>query len=172
MEPDFWPRVHRNTQSERLSRKRAVAGLNQDHSISEERVITQDDARLFRAKVYLLESDPVVTFREARIEHVNPLPVYDDTGRLIGGASVVVEDGRVRADLVFDYASPERLDIETEQRVYAHPRGTFRWDVQDLPLSSYDEREDPARVLFVKLVGITLSGTLPEFGAQVVGQPA
>lgn len=144
------------------------------HENMNERVISQQDVRLYRAQVYLLGSTSEMSFAGARIEYLNPLPVYDDTGKLIGGANVSCEPsgGKLRADLVFDYAIPERLDIETDQPVYAHPRGWLLLNSPVQPLSFYDAAQGPALVASVKLVGVTISIAKALFGSQIVGVPA
>jgi hypothetical protein len=139
--------------------------------MDQDRVIEQDTVRLYRARVTLLESNEDILLGEAKIEYLNPLPVLDDTGRAIGGASISSDGDRVVADLVFDYASPERLDIESDIPVYAHPRGSLRLDA--LPLSDFDGTlVGPLKVLMVKVTAVALSNKAPrEFGARVTTQP-
>jgi hypothetical protein len=163
--------------SHSLEDRENVTVANDAANLPIERVISQQDVRLYRAQVFLLESTPTHSFSGAHVEYLNPLPVYDSTGRLIGGATIVQRalDGSVRVDLVFDYAVPERLDIETDQPVYAHPRGLFYFTSHPQPLSPYDgnDFDQRSRVSVVKLKGITLSNRKSSFGGnQIVPAPA
>ncbi len=147
-----------------------------DEGQATERVITQSETRLYRACVSLFTPDSPTSsyqFHDARIVYQSPVPVLDDTGRVIGGASVSRQGGVgcLSVDLVFDYSSPERLDIETEGRVYAHPRGSMTMKSGDIPLSEFDGPGD-FRVGSVHLTGIVLSKKRSAFAAPVRGHPA
>lgn len=49
----------------------------------------------------------------AEIAYENPVPVKDDTGKLIGFADLSVDSNAVEAKFFLDYHTPERLSIET-----------------------------------------------------------
>jgi hypothetical protein len=66
------------------------------------------DTRVFRTKAEVYRTDP-----EVGVYWENPVPVYGLDGKLIGAASLSHFGGTVRANIVMEPHSPERLDIET-----------------------------------------------------------
>src|SRR5690349_13667928 len=82
-----------------------------------DRVIDGDTTRLVKKEVQLLHLDAKAgfdfTFAELPNEFVNPVPLYGETGQLIGSASIYFDD-ILFADLFFDYSSPDRLTLETK----------------------------------------------------------
>ena len=47
-----------------------------------------------------------------------PVPIFDDTGKIIGFATITNEAGVVVANCAIDPGTPERLDLETGSRSY------------------------------------------------------
>lgn len=97
-----------------------------------DRVITQESAQVYRARVLLAVLDsPHYDFSDAHITSANPVPVFGyESSDKIGFAAVSLEEGegktpKLVADLTIDYSTPERLEIE-EGRLYARVAG--EWD--------------------------------------------
>jgi hypothetical protein len=138
----------------------------------QERIIEQKDVRLYRTSVTLLEPNVSIRFDGAKIEYVNPLPVHDDTGRVIGGASIAHDGQKVTAEIVFDYATPERLDLENDAVLFAEPRG-YMWPAQK-PLSFEQfpvPDNQPYHAGRVVLTGVVLSRSPgSRFHSRVVGR--
>lgn len=90
-----------------------------------ERILDLKLAKLFRVRTVLAVLGPSVQFSV-----LNPVEVRSGSARL-GWASVYVEkncqcEQMVFADLVFSYATPERLSIETRsERLYGRIEGFF-----------------------------------------------
>lgn len=78
-----------------------------------DRIVTEE--RLWRFKAMVIRVSPGAVFA-----FTNPVPVYTvgnrATSKLIGCAVLYLEGKDIIADGVLDYATPERLDIETGQR--------------------------------------------------------
>ncbi len=79
-----------------------------------ERVFLQEDVKLYRVKTV------VANIEDGRIYGArNPVPVRNDDWKLIGFADVHQEGYRLIGELAIDYATEERLLIETgSERFY------------------------------------------------------
>lgn len=78
-----------------------------------DRVVAEERLWRFKAMVIRVTPGTFLSFN-------NPVPVHTvgigGRSKLIGCAVLYVEGGDIIADGVLDYATPERLDIETGQR--------------------------------------------------------
>ncbi len=121
-----------------------------------EKIIKQEDVRLFRVRTVCVENleyfDLTVT---------NPIEVRAGSRR-IGWASLDFGGGFehglvVEADLVFDYASPERLSIETgAQKLYARLEGVHALAAEPFEhVGLYSERLQGVQAL--QVLGIEIS---------------
>lgn len=78
-----------------------------------DRVITENDAKTFHAEV------PVLNPISVAVRAYNPLSLYDESDNLIGYANLAVNAiGMLVAQLIFDYATPERLDMQNNSDSY------------------------------------------------------
>jgi hypothetical protein len=83
-----------------------------------EKTLDLSGVKLFRARTILSEH-----CSPWAVLVVNPIPVLNDENTLLGWASVTTEGYRCFADLALNYATPERLSIETKaQQLFAHPK--------------------------------------------------
>lgn len=73
-----------------------------------------EGVRIYRVKALIFKATPGV---EPRWE--NPVPVYSGS-KLVGAAVLDVQAGDLYANLMLDYETPERMDIET-RNVWAIP---------------------------------------------------
>src|SRR5258706_10205121 len=51
---------------------------------------------------------------------VNPAPVFNDSGKIVGFASLDLVNSKLLANVNIEYSSPERLEIEVDRRLYVH----------------------------------------------------
>ncbi len=87
------------------------------------KIFAQEDTRLVRASAMLFDfsllddvpSDIIILERYS-------VPVIADN-KTIGSAALYYDGRAVRALISFDYATPERLDLELGEPLYAHPIG-------------------------------------------------
>lgn len=108
-------------------------------------VFTQEETPLVRATACLYDFDAMPSVRSGRLL-VAPtftferlvVPVYEGT-KPIGAATLYQQGRKVGANITFDYATPERLDLMLGQTIWAIPRGTYfldptnpRWYIVDL----------------------------------------
>lgn len=94
-----------------------------------EKIVSLDEAKVFRTSADLAICYP----GEMRLFHFqNPVEVLGDDGKRIGWAALTwVALDLLAADLVFDYASPERFDIQTQSRkLYARMKGVMTLSVE------------------------------------------
>ncbi len=90
-----------------------------------EQTVPLESARLFRVRTVLAVLAPRV-----QIEFLNPVEIRSGRTRL-GWACLYIEkncqaEQLLFADLVFSYATPERLSIETgSERLYGRPEGYY-----------------------------------------------
>lgn len=95
-----------------------------------EKVLELDRARVFRTAGFVAERG---VGSAASAFFLNPVEVLSEDGRRIGWAALSFATWAldcIRADLVFDYASPERLEIETGSRpLYAVAMGVMELSV-------------------------------------------
>ena len=75
-----------------------------------------EEVRFWRFKSVVLSIlDPVISYSWS-----NPLPVYSGN-KIVGHANLYVENGKLLADHVVEYATPERLEVEVGNRVWTLP---------------------------------------------------
>lgn len=129
-----------------------------------ERVILQDDVKLFRYRAVLAYLDgSVYDFSQAKISFENDLvPVFsEDRSRHLGFAKVELEtvggSKRLIADISIDYASEERLLAET-QEVKVYPRICGR---QGFPVIALFDFQGRLPVTFLRVDGVILSRKRP-----------
>lgn len=113
-----------------------------------------------------------LNFRSGRVSFDNPIPVKSDDGRTIGYASVEERDGKLVGLLSIDYATPERLSLETRsERLFAWAVGQIRY--------GYRWREDAGFIDFIgrrmdvewyDIYAIVLRRIQPEPNALAVGE--
>jgi hypothetical protein len=93
------------------------------------RVIEGSDARIvtFKATIARIKTG---LCRDKKVHWLyNPVDLLDSTGNLIGFASLFAEGDRIVAEMTFDYATPDRLTLETN----AYPLWAY-------PIASYGEK--------------------------------
>jgi hypothetical protein len=73
-----------------------------------------EDIRIHRVKALIFKAVPGVEYRWQ-----NPVPVYSG-GRLVGAAVLENHVGDLYANVMVDYETPERMDIET-RNIWAIP---------------------------------------------------
>jgi hypothetical protein len=75
-----------------------------------DRIITQDDARIYHAEGFLLNV--------LGMNYTNPVPLFDSSFKRIGDATLTSTYENLReVKLFMDYHCPERLEIETGQGI-------------------------------------------------------
>lgn len=79
------------------------------------RVVTQEDVKLYRERTILAYLEGATAI--AALFADNPVPVESDDGKLIGTANVSIQNSKLIAELVIDYATPERLNAENRDGV-------------------------------------------------------
>ena len=126
-----------------------------------DRVILQDETRLYRAKVVLTYLDgPVYDFGPTDVMFQNPVKVYDDDMKQLGFASLDLEetpgDQRLTAEISIDYSCQERLLIETEAKFYARVFGKMA--VPAMPLFDF---QAPVPIIRLIIDGIQISTQRP-----------
>lgn len=123
-----------------------------------ERVIVQDEVKLYRARAILAYLDsPYHDYSDAVIAIENPLPVINDMGQLIGHAHAELVGNRIVAEVAIEYSSPERLVAETRQGVRHYPRivGVEHCKLVGQPF--IDTHGDKTYIVALTIEGITLS---------------
>lgn len=123
---------------------------------SPQKTIRQEDVKLVRIRTVLAEF-----WRDVRVSYRNPVEVRAG-GKRIGWASLWSKPWprkELMADLVFDYASPERLSIETEsESLYARLDGVF--SLREDPfeyVGVYYEYLDKYRISDVEVTALEIS---------------
>jgi hypothetical protein len=123
-----------------------------------DRVFTDSETRLLRVRATLLDVSAWYDAQNTRVQISNPVPVRSEDGRLLGYASVYMEGSRLRADLALDYASPERLNVQTgSSPLYAVPVGEVKAEFHS-SLSNWQPSK-PLHASLVSVWGIVLSPT-------------
>ena len=93
------------------------------------RVITQEETPLYRAHVWLFDvAKDGLNYIDGPLDiDKREVPVYASTnGPVVGSAHLFcAQPGFVEALLVFDYHSPERLDLQVDNPIYAVPIGSY-----------------------------------------------
>ncbi len=80
-----------------------------------EDVLDTETAKTFTVKALIDKVDNKVEIVAAS----NPLRVVGEDGSNVGFATIYMERNMLVADLVINYSSPERLLIETGEKIYA-----------------------------------------------------
>jgi len=135
--------------------------------LPEERVITEDSAQCYTARVMIavldqdsydysacdfLISNPVKVYGYESPDQIGFAPVYLE--RLATAPRHLV----LMADVTFDYSTPERFEIQTGGRLYAHAIGEMWFGIDD-----FDNRIDfVGRNKQVKEVVVNYLVLLPE----------
>lgn len=91
----------------------------------QEKVFTDEDTRLFAVRGLVFKFPPSL---KMSLRAENPLPLVNVEGKPIGSANVYpAEGGGIVAEALFQYSSPERLDIETGIEHFLHPAVDTRY---------------------------------------------
>jgi hypothetical protein len=116
------------------------------------RVIAQEETKLVRASAVLFDFNAASWVRHGVADYVTlerqVVPVYEGEVQ-VGAATLFVTNGQVVALIGFDYATPERLDLQLGTPVFAVPRGDFYLRPSDLVVD------------YVEISGIDLFYTPP-----------
>lgn len=90
-----------------------------DNKYEQIREISGEETRLYRQTAILAILDtPHVNYSNVSLELVrNPVPVTNDSGEMIGFASVFLSNGKIIAHVAIDYSTPERLAAEVRDGV-------------------------------------------------------
>lgn len=87
------------------------------------RLIEETDARTFATHAVLLDMTPgkseLYDYSDAALLNDTPVPVVGTEGRQIGWATVSQAGNKLVAAIKMDYHCPERLSIQTGEKVYA-----------------------------------------------------
>lgn len=143
-----------------------------------ERLVTPENTRLHQQKciVGYLDGFDVADFSEAELVVENPVPVYGVDGKPIGHAALYVDKFRaIVADMSVDYATPERLEMESGGLLYAWPLGSVELAAGEV-LSSLEVRlidmAEPPKVARVQVGGVALRRQRPtDIEVPPVGTP-
>jgi len=98
-----------------------------DEVTSIQKVFTQEETRLYRARALIFELTPEWENIDVQLGAV---PVIARNGVRIGTASLERDKNRVYADLVIDYATQDRFDLESGMELYAAPLVKFSQEVE------------------------------------------
>jgi len=93
-----------------------------------QKVYTQEETSLYRTKALLFELMP--EWSKVAVELDKPIPVLSQVKARIGTASLRREGNRIYAELVIDYATDDRLDLENGKELYAAPLVKFTQEVE------------------------------------------
>jgi hypothetical protein len=81
--------------------------------------LTEEQAKIYRTKGVILTFVGQLKFCALKVEGI--IPVYSD-GRVIGCLGEVVTEGEsVVAEMILDYSTPERLEIQNGDSLWAEP---------------------------------------------------
>jgi hypothetical protein len=101
--------------------------LSLSHLAPPDTVYDQADIKLYRARIVLDYVDRTaydLSKTKYRVPADAPVKVFDGDDRLIGFGSIVFVKNHFEADIAVDYATEERLLIETgEIKIYGRLRG-------------------------------------------------
>src|SRR5271165_966595 len=91
----------------------------QSTSGSQERVILQQDVRMYEERAILAYLDsPYFDYSKVALAlEKNPFPVKNDDGDQVGFANIYAQNGKLVAEVTLDYHQPERLSAETRDGV-------------------------------------------------------
>ncbi len=134
-----------------------------------DRVILEEDAKVFRVSAVLaLLDSPVYDLRKVPIEFPPVVPVFNEEHKKVGFASIWTDKERVMADISFDYASEERLLIETQSiPIYARPFGDLK--IAGIPFIDFQAK---LSILKLSVSGIQLVRVAPaDARIQALGKP-
>lgn len=125
-----------------------------------ERVITEEDGKTYRARACLVKTieGPFATDGFRGFSFPNPVPVHSVDGRRIGFAELEWDGKQLMAEVVIDYASQERLLIETGEKLYARPVGVVVLKNTDDPCIDF---QDPIEIVRARVEKVLLTTTAP-----------
>ena len=132
------------------------------HSDSETagKIILQEDVKLFRVKgVVAILDTPFYDYTKAKINLHNPTPVKDFSTKKIGFANVFVENDKLIADVVLDYYTPERFDIDVKNDVYLGVNGFLV--LEEEKLKRLDLYGITKKVLQISILSLVLTHRKP-----------
>lgn len=70
-------------------------------------------------------------------EYSTILPLTNDSGKIIGSATLCIDGHVLYGTLLFDYATPERLSVETQEiPIYPHVRIGKDFKVDEVTIST------------------------------------
>lgn len=86
---------------------------------------SDDQVRLFSVRGLIHRFPPGV---EYNLKVENPVPLYNVDGKPLGFARVFpVEGGGIMAEALLEYSCPERLSIETDQKLFYHEEANVEY---------------------------------------------
>lgn len=87
-----------------------------------QKVITEESGKVFNfnSDVFIFDYHGDVDYTHCSVNWSNPLPVCDESGRKIGSVNLFLENNILVGSFSLDYATPERLNIQTGIPMYPH----------------------------------------------------
>lgn len=139
-----------------------------DQDLKDSRVIDGNEVRLFRGGAILAYLDGV--YEKATFDGPNPIRIENDEGKILGYANVQIKNRKLVAEVILEYASPERLAAETRDGVRHYVRVDGMLDTE----SRYDDLLDFHRlaVTKIRILRLVLSPDRPtDPRIQALGEP-
>lgn len=89
---------------------------------------SEENTKVFRTSAIIIEfNDPTSVMAQNKVYIDSVVPVYSDDNKIIGcSTDVIVIGEKVYVDLIIDYSTPERLDIESGSPIFASPIVDYR----------------------------------------------
>jgi hypothetical protein len=147
-----------------VENENGIGALDAESAV--DRVITQDEVKLYRFSCVLAHLDgPVYDFSSCTLRlDKNPMPVYSDDMKQIGFASV--EPVRlathkiigIKANVSIDYSTEERLLLETHS-VKLYPRVFGAMSVGNMAVFDFQR---PLTPMTLRIDGIQVSRNRPQ----------
>jgi hypothetical protein len=112
------------------------------------------DPKTFSFRGVVLElKDGFYDYSKCKFVFHNPTAVKSQDGDLLGYAHVSRSGHKIIADISIDYSTPERLDLQTNQKLYAHATGLWSPGLifHDLKSLAYAFPVKEVEILSVKL---------------------
>lgn len=139
-----------------------------------EKVIKQEDTRLLRVRAVVgTFRSEVFDYDRAELIVTNPVEVVSEDGESLGWASVYLDGMRVIADMVLDYATPERLSYENGESLYAQAQGTMDFNVLDFEQRGtldFSGRPYRVRVLDVTVLKVVVTAKPTDDSLDPIGR--
>lgn len=117
-----------------------------------DRVFTDADTKLYR-----FEAEVAIIGSKGYPMAISVLPVKDEEDKTIGYASVEVRKNKLIASCTLDYHTPERLLIETGEKLYLQPT----WIFTDYPKNGY----------VLEQITIVQGEPVPQWPLEPIGKP-